>query len=173
MYCDQRSQYIRPKSKKNSFRGNYSRKYGIWFQFQEILLSSAFIWGAKGEIFIPGCNRPCFAVLATYFILARFRCSCLLKLKASAEEFFEEFRLELQSPIYLVKMLQYHFRNYWNCIPFRLSFFKTFFILHLQKWCWPMPPICNVWNYAFTVACQWWNQHQQLFQAFKQSTWLR
>ena len=30
MYCDQRSQYIRPSSKKNSFRGNYSRKYGIF-----------------------------------------------------------------------------------------------------------------------------------------------
>ena len=29
MHCDQRSQYIRPNSKKNSFRGNYSRKYGI------------------------------------------------------------------------------------------------------------------------------------------------
>ena len=29
MYCNQRSQYIRPKSKKNSFRGNYSRKHGI------------------------------------------------------------------------------------------------------------------------------------------------
>ena len=29
MYCNQRSQYIRPNSKKNSFRGNYSRKYGI------------------------------------------------------------------------------------------------------------------------------------------------
>ena len=29
MYCDQRPQYIRPKSKKNSFRGNYMRKYGI------------------------------------------------------------------------------------------------------------------------------------------------
>ena len=28
MYWDQRSQYIRPKSKKNSFRGNYMRKYG-------------------------------------------------------------------------------------------------------------------------------------------------
>ena len=28
MYCDQRSQYIRLNSKKNSFRGNYSRKYG-------------------------------------------------------------------------------------------------------------------------------------------------
>ena len=27
MYCHQRSQYIRPKSKKNSFRGNYTRKY--------------------------------------------------------------------------------------------------------------------------------------------------
>ena len=31
MYCDQRSQYIRPKSKKNSFRGNYMRKYGKHF----------------------------------------------------------------------------------------------------------------------------------------------
>ena len=29
MYCQQRSQYTRPKSKKNSFRGNYMRKYGI------------------------------------------------------------------------------------------------------------------------------------------------
>ena len=29
MYCDQRSQYIKPNSKNNSFRGNYSRKYGI------------------------------------------------------------------------------------------------------------------------------------------------
>ena len=29
MYWDQRLQYIRPKSKKNSFRGNYMRKYGI------------------------------------------------------------------------------------------------------------------------------------------------
>ena len=28
MYCHQRSQYIRSNSKKNSFRGNYSRKYG-------------------------------------------------------------------------------------------------------------------------------------------------
>ena len=28
MYCDQRSQYIRQKSKKRSFRGNYMRKYG-------------------------------------------------------------------------------------------------------------------------------------------------
>ena len=27
-YCDQRSQYIRLNSKKNSFHGNYSRKYG-------------------------------------------------------------------------------------------------------------------------------------------------
>ena len=29
MYCGQRSQYIRLKSKKNSFRGNHSRKYGM------------------------------------------------------------------------------------------------------------------------------------------------
>ena len=28
MCCDQRSQYIRLNSKKNSFRGNYLRKYG-------------------------------------------------------------------------------------------------------------------------------------------------
>ena len=28
MYCEQRSQYTRLNSKKNSFRGNYSRKYG-------------------------------------------------------------------------------------------------------------------------------------------------
>ena len=28
MYCYQRSQYIRLNSKKNSFRGNYMRKYG-------------------------------------------------------------------------------------------------------------------------------------------------
>jgi hypothetical protein len=28
MYCDQRSQYIRPNSKKNSFRGHSMRKYG-------------------------------------------------------------------------------------------------------------------------------------------------
>ena len=35
MYCGQRSQYIRLNSKKNSFRGNYSRKYGMllfWFR---------------------------------------------------------------------------------------------------------------------------------------------
>ena len=31
MYCDERSQYIRLNSKKNSFRGNYSQKYGKWF----------------------------------------------------------------------------------------------------------------------------------------------
>ena len=29
MYCDQRSYYIRLNSKKNSFRGNCTRKYGI------------------------------------------------------------------------------------------------------------------------------------------------
>ena len=34
MYCNQRSQYIRPNSKKNSFRGNYSRKYGIRHPWQ-------------------------------------------------------------------------------------------------------------------------------------------
>ena len=33
MYCFQRSQYIRLNSKKNSFRGNYSRKYGICLIF--------------------------------------------------------------------------------------------------------------------------------------------
>ena len=30
MYCKQRSQYVRPNSKKNSFRWNYSRKYGMY-----------------------------------------------------------------------------------------------------------------------------------------------
>ena len=30
MYCNQRSQYKRLNSKKNSFRRNYSRKYGNW-----------------------------------------------------------------------------------------------------------------------------------------------
>ena len=32
MYCDQRSQYIRLKSKKNSFRGNTVCKKVGWFQ---------------------------------------------------------------------------------------------------------------------------------------------
>ena len=31
MYCEQRSQYIRLNSKKNSFHGNYLRIYGISF----------------------------------------------------------------------------------------------------------------------------------------------
>ena len=43
MYCDQRSQYIRLNSKKNSFRGNYSRKYGsiilIYFLKYETIVS--------------------------------------------------------------------------------------------------------------------------------------
>jgi hypothetical protein len=30
MYCYQRSQYIRLNSKKNSFRGKYMRKYGMY-----------------------------------------------------------------------------------------------------------------------------------------------
>ena len=38
MYCDQRSQYIRPNSKNNSFRGNYSRKYGIQYSWQNSVL---------------------------------------------------------------------------------------------------------------------------------------
>ena len=32
---NQRSQYIRPTLKKNSFRGNYSRKYGISLNFSQ------------------------------------------------------------------------------------------------------------------------------------------
>ena len=38
-YCHQRSQYIRPNSKKNSFRGNHSRKYGIWNSNLELILT--------------------------------------------------------------------------------------------------------------------------------------
>ena len=33
MYCHQRSQYIRLNSKRNSFRGNYSLKYGVLNSF--------------------------------------------------------------------------------------------------------------------------------------------
>ena len=36
MYCDKRSQYIRPNSKKNSFRENYSRKYGNFLKTRKL-----------------------------------------------------------------------------------------------------------------------------------------
>ena len=37
MYCAQRSQYIRLNSKKNSFRGIYLRKYGIYLDLIEAI----------------------------------------------------------------------------------------------------------------------------------------
>ena len=45
MYCHQRSQYIRSPSKKYSFRGNYSRKYGILFimSFSSIIFHQIFV----------------------------------------------------------------------------------------------------------------------------------
>ena len=43
MYCDQRSQYIRSMSKKNSFRGNYMRKYGI----QTKQIQDTIVWPFK------------------------------------------------------------------------------------------------------------------------------
>ena len=41
MYCHQRSQYIRLNSKKNSFRGNSSRKYGTLISDEGIHYKSA------------------------------------------------------------------------------------------------------------------------------------
>ena len=43
MYCDQRSQYIRQKSKKNSFRGNYMRKYGTVFILEKCTFFNFFV----------------------------------------------------------------------------------------------------------------------------------
>ena len=42
MYSHQRSQYIRPTSKKNSFRGNYSRKYGIHLFSWKLITGKSF-----------------------------------------------------------------------------------------------------------------------------------
>ena len=47
MYCDQRSQYIGLNSKKNSFRGNYMRKYGMlryYFMFMKYLRKFGYVW---------------------------------------------------------------------------------------------------------------------------------
>ena len=44
MYYDQRSQYIRLNSKKNSFRGNYSRKYGNLEVINDSQLMNVFIY---------------------------------------------------------------------------------------------------------------------------------
>ena len=41
IYCDQ---YIRPNSKKNSFRGNYSRKYGMYLQNDKDRVSNWLCW---------------------------------------------------------------------------------------------------------------------------------
>ena len=37
MYCDKMSQYIRPNSKKNNFRRNYSQKYGMYINRMRII----------------------------------------------------------------------------------------------------------------------------------------
>ena len=44
MYCDERSQYIRVNSKKDNFRGNYSRIYGIFLSKlnTKVLISISF-----------------------------------------------------------------------------------------------------------------------------------
>ena len=47
MYCDQRSQYIRPKSKKNNFRGNYLRKYSI---FTRLISVDSLLYSKPDEI---------------------------------------------------------------------------------------------------------------------------
>ena len=53
MHCHQRSQYIRPNSKKNSFRGNYSRIYGSHKNFD-----------------IPGLNKyPFYSPIHPNFVL--------------------------------------------------------------------------------------------------------
>ena len=44
MYCQQSSQYIRSNSKKNSFRGNYSRKYGNSFFNLEVKIRLGLIF---------------------------------------------------------------------------------------------------------------------------------
>ena len=49
MYCDERSQYIRLNSKKNSFRGNYSRKYGTWIGYQGIVQDTSDIFETPGH----------------------------------------------------------------------------------------------------------------------------
>ena len=58
MYCEQRSQYIRPNSKKNSFRGNYSRKYGT-HNFMYIILSIFLYRTWKPQTLITSWAWPC------------------------------------------------------------------------------------------------------------------
>ena len=57
MYCYQRSQYIRLHSKKNSFRGNYMRKYGMYFLISCLKQSSGlckrYTFGPRGSIQFP------------------------------------------------------------------------------------------------------------------------
>ena len=50
MYCHQRSQYIRPNSKKNSFHGNYSRKYGKWKVDHKEKLQVLFLYISKLKV---------------------------------------------------------------------------------------------------------------------------
>ena len=65
MYCDQRSQYIKPKSKKNSFQENFMRKYGMCFgqdqnaleQTQNIFLLPNFTFWTKSKKFGPVQNN--------------------------------------------------------------------------------------------------------------------
>ena len=58
MYCDQRSQYIRPKSKKNSFRGNYVRKHGSHKKDHSVSMGPRIL---KGIVLKIRQNYPCAA----------------------------------------------------------------------------------------------------------------
>ena len=70
MYCDQ---YIRPNSKKNTFCGNYSRKYSIYFTLKKLkkkpqkllrktqihffsLLPRAALNGQNRRVHVPNCG---------------------------------------------------------------------------------------------------------------------
>ena len=72
MYCHQRSQYIRSTSKKYSFRGNYSRKYGNHFIcaffthqqkiFHIMILCLPFLWVFKWALCVKvslQISQPC------------------------------------------------------------------------------------------------------------------
>ena len=63
MYCDQRSQYIRPISKKNGFRGNYSRKYGICFWLKNIKDVWSISWFIKIRFWIQKYVGPIVPIL--------------------------------------------------------------------------------------------------------------
>ena len=57
MYCGQRSKYIRLNSKKNSFHGNYSRKYGSQFDFKTChFLKSDFQQRMTTAVFFTICR---------------------------------------------------------------------------------------------------------------------